>query len=153
MKKRMMAIFLILISLGVTACGSVADNTSTQKVSEGTMVIQSDSTAVLTFTDIKPEDAKKRLENEKGIILLDVRTQEEYSEKHIPNSLLIPVDVIEKEAPLKLTDKGTTIFVYCRSGRRSAIASEALIKMGYTKVYNLLGGINNWTYETESGNE
>ena len=43
-----------------------------------------------------------------------------------------------------------TIFVYCRSGRRSVTASEALVKLGYTKVYNL-GGIINWPYETENG--
>jgi len=79
-----------------------------------------------------------------------VRTQEEYIEKHIPNSVLLPVEVIEKEAPSKLTDKDATIFVYCKTGRRSVVASETLVKMGYTKVYNL-GGINDWTYETESG--
>lgn len=116
------------------------------------MVIQADSIYALKYTSIKPEEAKKRLENEEGIILLDVRTQEEYLEKHIPKSMLIPVDVIEKEAPIKLTDKNAPIFVYCRSGRRSAIASEALVQMGYTKVYDL-GGINDWTYETESGNQ
>jgi len=165
MKKRIIITFLILIGLGVTACGTV-DNAPTQEVSVDTTVIQSDSTQevsidttvaqsdstnVLTYTKIKPEDAKKRLDSEEGIILLDVRTQEEYTEKHIPNSMLIPVEVIEKEAPSKLTDKNATIFVYCRSGRRSAIASEALVQMGYTKVYDL-GGINDWTYETESGN-
>jgi rhodanese-related sulfurtransferase len=151
MKKRIMIIFLLLISLGITACSAI-NNTLTQEESEGTRDIQSNSTEVLTYTDIKPEDAKKRLDNEKGIILLDVRTQEEYSDKHIPYSMLIPVEVIEKEAPSKLVDKNITIFVYCRSGRRSVIASEALVKMGYTKVYNL-GGINDWTYEIKSGTE
>ncbi len=103
-----------------------------------------------TYKNISPKEAKARLDSEKGIVLLDVRTQEEYAEKHIPNSLLIPVDVIEKEAPSKLTDKNAVIFVYCRSGRRSVTASEALIKMGYTNVYNL-GGINDWPYETQDG--
>lgn len=143
MKKRMIAVFLILISFGVTACGAASKDTT---------VIQANSADALTYTEIKPEDAKKRLDNEAGIILLDVRTEEEYIEKRIPNSLLIPVEVIEKEASSKLTDKSATIFVYCRSGRRSAIASESLVQMGYTKVYDL-GGINDWTYETVSGNE
>lgn len=130
MKKKMIAIVLSLLCTGVTACGTASE--------------------VSNYSNIKPAEAKKRLESEKGIILLDVRTQEEYAEKHIPNSMLIPVDVIEEEAPAKLTDKNAVIFVYCRSGRRSAAASEALVKMGYTGVYNL-GGIIDWPYETESG--
>jgi len=151
MKKKIMVTFLILIGLGVTSC-STAGNNRTQEDSQSSTIIQSDSISTLTYTDIKPEEAKKRLDSEEGIILLDVRTQEEYAEKHIPNSLLIPVEDIEKEAQSKLTDKNAIIFVYCRSGRRSAIAADALFKMGYTKVYDL-GGINDWTYETESGNE
>jgi rhodanese-related sulfurtransferase len=78
-----------------------------------------------------------------------VRTEEEHSEKHIPNSILIPVDIIEKEAATKLLDKNAPIFVYCRSGRRSITASETLVKMGYADVYNL-GGIIDWPYETKS---
>lgn len=145
MRKVMISIVLLLMSIGFAAC-SLTDNGSSQKV----ISAQTDSTKKSHYTNIKPEEAKKRLKSEKGIILLDVRTQEEYDEKHIPNSLLIPVEVIEKEALEKLTDKNATIFVYCRSGRRSVIASEALVKMGYTKVYNL-GGIIDWPYETESG--
>jgi len=151
MKRKMIFIMLLLIGFGSTACGA-AGSAQTQEDSKNTTVIQADSNDVLTYTDIKPEDAKKRMDSEAGIVLLDVRTQEEYSEKHIPNSLLIPVEVIEEQASSKLTDKNAVIFVYCRSGRRSALASEALVKMGYAKVYDL-GGINDWTYETESGNK
>ena len=104
----------------------------------------------IQYQNISPADAKKRLESEKNIVLLDVRTVEEHTEKHIPGSMLIPVDVIEKEAESKLKDKSAPIFVYCRSGRRSVTASESLIKLGYTNVYNL-GGINDWPYETEAG--
>ena len=107
-------------------------------------------TRLISYKNISPKDAKARLEAEKGIILLDVRTPEEYAEKHIPDSLLIPIDTIEKEAPAKLADKNAIIFVYCRSGRRSVTASEALVKMGYTNIYNL-GGIIDWPYETKSG--
>lgn len=144
MRKVMIAIVSLLVSIGFAACSPV-DKGGSQKGAA-----QAGSNKASGYTDIQPEEAKKRLESEKGIILLDVRTQEEYDEKHIPNSRLIPVDVIEKEAPATLTDKNTTIFVYCRSGRRSVTASEALVKMGYTKVYNL-GGIIDWPYETESG--
>lgn len=102
------------------------------------------------YQDISPEEAKKRLDTEKGIILVDVRTKEEYAEKHIPGSTLIPVEVIEKEAINKLKDKDSTIFVYCRSGNRSTSASKILASLGYTRVSNM-GGIIDWKYETESG--
>jgi phage shock protein E len=149
MLKKMIVIVLSLLCVGITACDTVG-NSENQIGNESTTSIQEDPSKGLSYTNIKPEEVKKRLESEKGIILLDVRTQEEYIEKHIPNSLLIPVDEIEKKAFSKLADKNAIIFVYCRSGRRSVTASEALIKMGYTKVYNL-GGIIDWPYETESG--
>jgi len=98
--------------------------------------------------NITPADAKKRLDADKNIVLLDVRTAEEYAEKHIPGSLLIPLDVIETTVTQKIADQKTTIFVYCRSGRRSVTAAESLVKLGYTDVYNL-GGIMDWPYEVE----
>jgi len=101
---------------------------------------------------INPVDAKKRLDTEKGIILLDVRTRDEYLEKHIPKSTLIPVNVLSNEANRKLPDKNAEIFVYCRSGNRSAMAVKILTKLGYTHIYNL-GGIVRWPYETVSGNK
>ena len=101
---------------------------------------------------INPSDAKKRLDTEKGIILLDVRTKEEYLERHIPKCTLIPVTVLGNEASQKLSDKNAEIFVYCRSGNRSAMAVKILTKLGYTHIYNL-GGIVKWPYETVSGNK
>ena len=102
-----------------------------------------------TYQTISTETAKKRLDLEKGIVLLDVRTAAENIEKRIPGSVLIPVEEIKKQATEKLKDKDAAIFVYCRSGNRSAIAAQALANMSYTNVYDL-GGINNWPYETES---
>lgn len=101
---------------------------------------------------ISLSDAKKRLETEKNIALVDVRTRDEYTQKHIPNSTLIPLDVLAKEAHKKLPDKNAEIFVYCASGSRSSAAVKTLIKLGYTRVYNL-GGIVRWPYETVSGNK
>ena len=101
---------------------------------------------------ISPTDAKKRLDTEKGIVLLDVRTRNEYLEKHIPKSILIPVDVLENEVTRKFGDKNTEIIVYCRSGSRSSMAVKILAKLGYTNIKNL-GGIVSWPYETVSGNK
>jgi len=99
---------------------------------------------------IDPSEAKKRLDVEKGIILLDVRTREEYIEKHIPGSTLIPLNVLAREASKKLQDKHATVFIYCRSGSRSRTAVKMLLKQGHTKVFDL-GGIAHWPYETVSG--
>lgn len=145
MIKAIMLIIVSVLNISITACSTASDVKLNNKSVEVNIV---NSSEVISYKNISPEEAKKRLESENGIVLLDVRTQEEYDEKHIPKSLLIPVDVIETEAAEKLKDKNATIFVYCRSGRRSITASEALIKMGYSKVYNL-GGIIEWPYETE----
>lgn len=138
-KRIIMVMLMALLFLGLTACSQTMAPPA-----------ETENSQVLSYTNISPEEAKARLDSEKGIILLDVRTLEEYTAQHIPNSMLIPVDVIEAEAPAKLTDKNAVIFVYCRSGNRSAAASAALVKMGYRKVFNL-GGIKDWPYETVSG--
>lgn len=80
-----------------------------------------------------------------GAILVDVRTKEEYDEKHITDAVNIPLSEIE-EGNIDY-DKSTTIIVYCRSGNRSLSAAKKLIALGYTNVYDL-GSINNWK-ETE----
>jgi rhodanese-related sulfurtransferase len=100
------------------------------------------------YTNLKQEEAKKNLAADKSIVLLDVRTPEEYAVGHIPGSILIPLDTLENEAEKKLTDKDATIYIYCRSGNRSASASEILADLGYKNIYNI-GGIATWPYETE----
>jgi phage shock protein E len=99
-----------------------------------------------SFRNIAPEEAKKRLDSEKEIILLDVRTKEEYDSGNIKGSILIPVDALKNQAEKTLGDKNAPIFVYCRSGNRSATAASILVDLGYTNVYNL-GGIIDWPYE------
>lgn len=96
---------------------------------------------------ISPKDAYERLNSKEDITLLDVRTVEEYKEKHIPNSINIPLNLLEL-VEKKVPDKGKTLFVYCLSGGRSSAACKLLSKYGYTDIYNL-GGINSWFYETE----
>ena len=83
-----------------------------------------------------------------GYIILDVRTQEEYDQGHIPGAILIPDTEIKAEAENILTDKAQLILVYCRSGRRSKLAAEALVELGYTNIKEF-GGIIDWPYETE----
>lgn len=99
------------------------------------------------YIKITPEDAKNIMDTEDNIIILDVRTQEEFDSGHIENAILIPNTDISDKASEKLPDKDQKILVYCRSGNRSQTASAELISMGYTKVFDF-GGIIDWPYET-----
>ena len=78
----------------------------------------------------------------------DTREQDEFDKGHIPGAILIPYTEIENKAEAMLTDKDKLILVYCRSGRRSKIAAESLVKLGYTNVKEF-GGIIDWSYEIE----
>ena len=98
--------------------------------------------------NITAEEAKQIMDGEEGYIILDVRTQEEYDQGHIPGAILIPDTEIKAEAENVLTDKEQLILVYCRSGRRSKLAAEALVELGYTNIKEF-GGIIDWPYETE----
>lgn len=98
-----------------------------------------------TYTTISSEEAKKMMEQNSNVIILDVRTQKEFDLGHIPGSILIPHDEILAKASDILTDKNAVILVYCRSGRRSALAAADLASMGYKHVYDF-GGIINWRY-------
>ncbi len=77
-----------------------------------------------------------------GAILVDVRTQEEYDEKHIEGSLLITLSELEDTVSNKIKNKEEKVIVYCQSGKRSSKAASLLISMGYAYVFDL-GSIEN----------
>ena len=89
-----------------------------------------------------------RIRQGSDVIILDVREQDEYDAGHIPEAILIPYTQIEEKANETLLDKDQLILVYCRSGRRSKIAAEALVELGYTNIKEF-GGIIDWPYEVE----
>ena len=124
-------VFLLLAVLLLTACGQDKEN---------------DQGAV--YMNITAEEAKQIMDSEEGYIILDVRTQEEYDQGHIPGAILISHEEIAEKAEDVLTDKDQLILVYCRSGRRSKIAAEALVELGYTNIKEF-GGIIDWPYEVE----
>lgn len=99
---------------------------------------------VITYQQISQEEAKKLMDT-KECIILDVRTAEEYNEGHIENAINIDHEEIKEKAEQILTDKNALILVYCRSGRRSKIASQYLVELGYTNVKEF-GGIIDWKY-------
>lgn len=124
-------VFLLLAVMMLTACGQDKEN---------------DQGAV--YVNITAEEAKQIMDSEEGYIILDVREQDEYDAGHIPGAILIPYTQIEEKAEEVLTDKNQLILVYCRSGRRSKIAAEALAELGYTNIKEF-GGIIDWPYEVE----
>ena len=103
----------------------------------------------MSYTQISMEEAVAMMEKETDYIILDVRTAEEFTQKHIPDAINIPNETIGSEELTELPDKNQLVFVYCRSGNRSKQASEKLAALGYTKIYEF-GGINDWIGETVS---
>lgn len=101
------------------------------------------------YRTITPDEALKRLEEGAEGYFVDVRTQEEYDEAHIPGAWLMPLDEITAGSEDLPEEKDLEMYVYCRSGVRSREASQKLIELGYTQVYDM-GGIVDWPYETVS---
>ena len=124
-------LFLLLAVMLLTACGQTKEN---------------DREAA--YMNITAEEARQIMDSEDGYIILDARTQEEYDQGHIPGAIVISHEEIAEKAEEVLTDKDQLILVYCRSGRRSKIAAEALEELGYTNIKEF-GGIIDWPYEVE----
>ena len=136
--KKLMIVALLLPALLLAGCAvdKPSDTASAQT-----------ETAEVSF--ITPIDAKALMESE-DVLLLDVRTQEEYAQAHIEGAKLLPYDEISERTDELPADKDMAIIVYCRSGSRAATAGRTLVGLGYTQVYNL-GGISSWPYGTVSG--
>jgi rhodanese-related sulfurtransferase len=124
-------ILILLAMLLLTACGQNTENNQEA-----------------TVMNITAQQAKELMDTQTGYIILDTRTQEEYDSGHIPGAILIPYDEVLEKAEGILTDKDQLILVYCRSGRRSKLAANDLVSLGYTNVKEF-GGILDWPYETE----
>ena len=132
MRKRLFLLIaaVLLFSLALVACNR-----------------QNNSQEGTTYEQITPAEAKALMDSEDGYIILDVRTPEEFAERHIEGAILIPDYEIGEKAESILTDKEQLILVYCRSGRRSKNAASELAALGYTNIKEF-GGINDWEYGT-----
>ena len=100
------------------------------------------------YHKLTAEEAKARMDSGDSVLIVDVRTLEEFEAGHIPGAINVPNEGILDEMPVELPDKNAETLVYCRSGRRSSDAAHKLVAMGYTAVYDF-GGIIDWHYETE----
>ena len=124
--KGLIIVLSILLSLfGLTACGDDNNN---------------------SYEQITAKEAKTIMDTENDYIIIDARTTEEFAEGHIIDAILIPEYEIADRAEKELPNKEQLILVYCRSGRRSKIASEELVKKGYINVKEF-GGIIDWPYD------
>ena len=126
LKGLVIMLLISLITFGLTACGG--ENKG-------------------SYEQITPEQAKTIMDTETDYIIIDARTVEEFSEGHIEGAVLLNYEDIKSKAHVVLPDKQQLILVYCRSGRRSKIASEELASLGYTNVKEF-GGIIDWKYGT-----
>lgn len=140
MRKIKGLVIMLLISLslfGLTACQENGGSTDTNA-----------NTTVNTFSyeQINAEEAKEIMDSDVEHIIIDARTDEEFAQGHIEGAILIPEYEIADRAEKELPDKDALILVYCRSGRRSKIASDELVNLGYSNVKEF-GGIIDWPYE------
>ena len=104
----------------------------------------------VSYRQISMDEAITMMKEEMDYIILDVRTVEEFSDKHIPGAVNIPNETIGTEEIPELPNKNQLILVYCRSGNRSKQASEKLVALGYTNIVEF-GGINDWPGDTVTG--
>ena len=104
-----------------------------------------DTTDKAAYQKISAEEAYEMMASQE-VVVVDVRTREEYDGGHIENAVLVPNESIGSEMPEALPDKEATLLVYCRSGRRSKDAAQKLLELGYQSVYDF-GGVIDWPYE------
>lgn len=142
--KRWIFILVIALSFALSACAG--EPAPAAPSTGGEQVVQPEQPAKATVQDITPEEAKERLDSDEAIILVDVRTKEEFDSGHIEGAVLLPVDQIQKNAADMFPDKDAVYFVYCRSGSRSGVATAMMVELGYQNVFDL-GGIIDWPYE------
>lgn len=128
MKKRLFAVLMAALTLSACTAEKTSENAG--------------------YMCITPQEAKKIMDTRDGYVILDTRTEEEYETGHIPGAIVISHEQIKEKAEQVLTDKDQLILVYCRSGRRSKLAAQDLVDLGYTNVKEF-GGIIDWPYETE----
>ena len=141
LKKNKILVIILAFAISFTCVGCSGGETSVMG-----STTSGENTNPLTYEQISGAEAKALMDSESDYVIIDARTQSEYDEGHIPGAILIPEYEIASRAEKELPDKDQLILVYCRSGRRSKIAAEELVKLGYTNVKEF-GGIIDWEYD------
>ncbi len=142
--KKFFCTALSLLCIFFTACNN---HTGIIGGADGsTTIIVAEKGESAMYEQITQEEARRIMDSDESHIILDVREQDEFDAGHIPGAILLPYNEIENKAEKILPNKTAQILVYCRSGRRSKIASESLSRLGYINVKEF-GGINDWKYD------
>lgn len=102
-------------------------------------------TVVQVVSVEEAEDMMHDDSNGRHLVVLDVRTEEEFQSGHIPGAVNIDYKSEDFKDKVSGLDKGKTYITYCRSGRRSALSSEIMNDIGFEKVYTIEGGIQAWS--------
>ena len=144
--KKALCIISVLLCILLSGCGEATSIGIIGGADGPPSIIVEEKGEKAMYEQITAENAKKIMDSGKEHIILDTREQDEFDEGHIPGAIQIPYTEIENKAIELMPDKDKLILVYCRSGRRSKIASESLAKLGYTNVKEF-GGIIDWPYE------
>ena len=147
MIKRQILVISMLFNILLLTCCTVKSPIETETKSSVTLDIPSISVPIQAkaeYIKLTSQEAHDMMSDD--VIILDVRTQEEFDEGHIANAVLLPDYEIKEKAESVIANKDQTILIYCRTGRRSEIASKELIEMGYKNVFDF-GGIVDWTGE------
>lgn len=109
----------------------------------GITLLTSCSSAGAEFGSMTGQEAYELYLSDSDVILLDVRSEEEFLDRHIAGSTSLPVNEIEDLITEVTEDKAAIILVICQSGNRSQVASQILVDLGFTNVYDI-GGVNRW---------
>ncbi len=147
MKRNLFVIFIAIIS--IAAFSGILWQDNLVSAYNEIFVNEDETFEKGEYKSLTPEEAKEMMENE-DVIVVDVRTEEEFRQGHIEGAILIPDYDLDKLAAEKLPDKEATILLYCRSGNRSQLSAHLLNGMGYQNVYDF-GGIIDWRYGEVQG--
>lgn len=131
MRRILLALTMLLAALGLAACGAPSGPSAPPKV----------SVAGGSYTNVAPAQLKQMLAA-KDFVFINVHIP--YEGELAQTDAFIPYTEIEQNISKFPADRNAKIFLYCRSGRMSAIAAETLVKLGYTNVWNLDGGMIAW---------
>ena len=132
-------VFALLALLVLSGCAAPSQGGQTAQAEGG-------------YRQVSMEEAIAMMESESDYVIVDVRTPEEFRERHIPGAVNVPNESIHTQDIPQLPDKDQLILVYCRSGNRSKQASQKLAELGYTRIVEF-GGINDWPGEIVTGEE
>ncbi|MFU8793337.1 MAG: rhodanese-like domain-containing protein [Acholeplasmataceae bacterium] len=102
-----------------------------------------------TGQSITPQDAQTMMIADPSIVLLDVRTQDEYNQGYIPGAILLPLVSLSSQIETRYPNKNQIFIIYCRSGIRSREAIEVMMNLGYKNLHDL-GGIIDWPYDIQT---